>query len=193
MLKPFYQGKLDTFCAIYAVLNALRLLFGIRTGKARGILNTVLLSLGARPAMFSDFLTMQTDYFALVDEMLETQQRILPLRVARPCDDSQPPSPDELWQLCDDWLAGQNEVNRGRAIVFRFFKYIQPGSGPLNRHWTTANYISGDILHLFDSSHDAEAVINIRKNSFVTRLEDIDKDHLLYIQPSSLRFLRLAI
>ena len=25
MLKPFFQGKLDTFCAIYAVLNALRL------------------------------------------------------------------------------------------------------------------------------------------------------------------------
>ena len=25
MIKPFYQGKLDTFCAIYAVLNALRL------------------------------------------------------------------------------------------------------------------------------------------------------------------------
>ena len=29
MLKPFYQGKLDTFCAIYAVLNALRLTHGI--------------------------------------------------------------------------------------------------------------------------------------------------------------------
>ena len=27
MLKPFFQGKLDTFCAIYAVLNALRLIF----------------------------------------------------------------------------------------------------------------------------------------------------------------------
>ena len=38
MLKPFYQGKLDTFCAIYAVLNALRLTHGIRTLKAREIL-----------------------------------------------------------------------------------------------------------------------------------------------------------
>ena len=39
MLKPFFQGKLDTFCAIYAVLNALRLTHGIQTLKARDILN----------------------------------------------------------------------------------------------------------------------------------------------------------
>ena len=47
MLKPFYQGKLDTFCAIYAVLNALRLTHGIRTLKAREILNDTLMALAA--------------------------------------------------------------------------------------------------------------------------------------------------
>lgn len=47
MLKPFYQGKLDTFCAIYAVLNALRLTHSIRVLKAREILNDTLMALAA--------------------------------------------------------------------------------------------------------------------------------------------------
>ena len=51
MVKPFYQGKLDTFCAIYAVLNALRLTHGIRVLKARDILNETLLALQARPSL----------------------------------------------------------------------------------------------------------------------------------------------
>lgn len=52
MLKPFYQGKLDTFCAIYAVLNALRLTHGIRVLKARDILNETLLALAGSPGRF---------------------------------------------------------------------------------------------------------------------------------------------
>lgn len=51
MLKPFYQGKLDTFCAIYAVLNALRLTHGIRVLKARDILNETLLALAGSPTL----------------------------------------------------------------------------------------------------------------------------------------------
>ena len=39
MLKPFFQGKLDTFCAIYAVLNALRLTHGIQTLKALSLIH----------------------------------------------------------------------------------------------------------------------------------------------------------
>ena len=45
MVKPFYQGKLDTFCAIYAVLNALRLTHSIRVLRARNILNETLMAL----------------------------------------------------------------------------------------------------------------------------------------------------
>ena len=37
MPKPCHQGKADTLCAIYAVLNALRLTHGIRTLTANGI------------------------------------------------------------------------------------------------------------------------------------------------------------
>ncbi len=56
MIKPFYQGKLDTFCAIYAVLNALRLTHGIRTSKAREILNATLLGISENRKLFEDVL-----------------------------------------------------------------------------------------------------------------------------------------
>ena len=62
MVKPFFQGKLDTFCAIYAVLNALRLTHGIRVLKARDILNETLLALAGAPEAFRAVLEQKTDY-----------------------------------------------------------------------------------------------------------------------------------
>ena len=70
MLKPFYQGKLDTFCAIYAVLNALRLTHGIRTTRARDILNETLMALAGNPEALRAVLTQETDYLQLVDGIL---------------------------------------------------------------------------------------------------------------------------
>lgn len=193
MLKPFYQGKLDTFCAIYAVLNALRLMFGIRAVRARAIMNTVLLSYGTRPAAFSDLLTMNTDYMRLVDDMLESVKIQYPMIIFQPYKaDSPPPSVDGFWNQCAEWLEGQKESNRGRAIVFRFLRHLKADAAPTNRHWTTVDYVEGDILHLFDCSHEAEAILNIRKNSIVTSPKALDKEHLLYIQPHSARFLRQA-
>ncbi len=68
---------------------------------------------------------------------------------------------------------------------------LTPEGPPVNRHWTTADRVDDEILHLFDSSHEAEAILNIRKDSFVTRPEAVSAGRLLYIQPDSLRLLRL--
>ena len=84
MLKPFYQGKLDTFCAIYAVLNALRLTHGLRVLKARDILNETLMGLAATPQAFRAVLEQETDYCALVDGMLRVQRRSFPLEIRQP-------------------------------------------------------------------------------------------------------------
>jgi hypothetical protein len=187
MLKPFYQGKLDTFCAIYAVLNALRLTHGIRTLKARSILNETLVALAASPEAFKVVLDQETDYFQLVDGILSAQGKVFPLEARNPFVRGEIPDPEYLWNYCREWFAG----GAPRAIIFRFLRSLTPEAAPVNRHWTTADRMDGDILHLFDCSHEAEAVLNIRKNSFVTRPEDISKDRLLYIQPSSMRFLRV--
>ncbi|MDE7370144.1 MAG: hypothetical protein K2N07_00060 [Desulfovibrio sp.] len=188
MLKPFYQGKLDTFCAIYAVLNALRLLYGIRVLKARDILNETLMGLASRPEAFRAVLTQETDYIALVDNLLRIQARAFPLDIQAPFAGAKSlPGPDTFFAACRDWLAPE----RGRAIVFRFLRSLTPDGGPMNRHWTTADRVDGDVLHLFDCSHEAEAILNINKASFVTRADHVSAERLLHIQPESARFLRV--
>lgn len=185
MLKPFYQGKLDTFCAIYAVLNALRLTHGIRTSKAREILNATLLGISGNRQLFSDVLYMRTTYVDLVDGVLQAVAQRMPLEVSKPFPNGA--GVDEFWHKMDEWL----ETGQKRAAVFRFMRYLKPDAKPLNQHWTTADSLENDILHLFDCSHEAEAILNIRKASFVTRVEDVDKEHLLCIQPETVRFVRL--
>lgn len=189
MLKPFYQGKLDTFCAIYAVLNALRLLYGIRVLKARDILNETLLGLASRPEAFRAVLTQETDYVVLVDSMLRIQARAFPLDIQAPFagDNAVTPGPEAFFAACRDWLA----PGRGRAIIFRFLRRLTPEGGPMNRHWTTVDRVDGDILHLFDCSHEAEAILNINKASFVTDAAHVSADRLLHIQPENARFVRV--
>lgn len=187
MLKPFFQGKLDTFCAIYAVLNALRLTHGIRVAKARDILNETLLALAGAPEAFRAVLEQKTDYLNLVDGMLRAQSRTFPLEVRAPFSAGAQPSTGELWRVCRDWLTPPG----GRAVIFRFMRSLTPEGPPVNRHWTTADRVDDEILHLFDCSHEAEAILNIRKDSFVTRPDAVSDGRLLYIQPDSLRLLRL--
>lgn len=187
MLKPFFQGKLDTFCAIYAVLNALRLTHGIQTLKARDILNETLLSLAGEPDALRAVLEQDTDYMQLVDDMLQARQQRYPLLVEKPFAEGATVSPDALWGACRKWLA----PGEGRCILFRFLRHLTPETPPMNRHWTCADRMDGDLLHLFDCSHEDEAVTLIPRGSFVTRSADVQRERLLVIQPHSLRFLAL--
>ena len=130
MVKPFYQGKLDTFCAIYAVLNALRLTHSIRVLRARNILNETLMALATSPEVFRAVLEQETDYCTLVDGMLRAQSRVFPLDVRQPFGTDQDPSAEQVWDCCDQWLNGGSN----RAIVFRFLRHITPDGPAVNRH-----------------------------------------------------------
>lgn len=187
MLKPFFQGKLDTFCAIYAVLNAMRLIHGLRVLKARDILNETLLGLTASPAAFRAVLEQKTDYIALVDGMLRVQARKYPMVVEKPFPKGEMPDRGGLWQTLGAWLSEPS----GRTAIFRFLRNITPESGPVNRHWTTIDSMNDKSMHLFDCSHEAEAILNISIDSFVTDQADISSERLLFIQPESVRLIRL--
>lgn len=191
MIKPFYQGKLDTFCAIYAVLNALRLLRGLKTLKGRDILNDVLISLARRPKLFSDVLTQETDYISLVDGMLQSLEKPFNLKIISPFSKDDIVEQDIFWQTCMDWMGKENGAISGKTMVFRFMRYLAPEKEPLNRHWTTLEYINERHLRLFDSSHEAEAILTIPKDGCVTEKTFLDKDRLLYVQPDSVRFIAL--
>ena len=186
-LKPLYQGKVDTFCAIYAVLNALRLTHGLRTLKARDMFNDTLMALAGEPAVFRAVLEQTTDYMQLVDSMLARQKEKHPLDVQVPFAPKAKPSPQVVEKCLAMWMQG----GTNRAAILRFMRHVSPGTRAINRHWTTVGSVDDKGIHLFDSSHDAEAIMHIKAGEFVTRREDINADQLLYIQPETIRLVRL--
>lgn len=187
MLKPFYQGKLDTFCAIYAVLNAMRLIYGLRTIKARDILNDTILALANSPAAMQAVLNQTTDYVKLVDGMLKAQNFKYPMQVVQPWQENSTVSPAEFVESCQNWFRQHSKS----AILLRFLRYLNADTKvePLNRHWTVIDRIDPKTIHLFDCSHEAEAILNIKKDEFVTDITKVTADRLLVIQPYSVRFL----
>lgn len=190
-LKPFYQGKLDVFCAMYAVLNGLRLTHNVRTLKARDILNATLLKLASKPAAFKAVLAQETDYVALVDSMLADVRKKYPLEVIRAFPPADLPDVNRLWDVCQDWLNPNGTKATNRAIVLRFSRYQEFDHKAAIRHWTTVDVMDDKIMHLFDSSHEAEAIQNMRKDSIVTFARDLDEKHLFHIHSDSVRLLRL--
>ncbi len=206
-MKPFFQGKIDVFCAIYAVLNGLKITHHIRTLQARDIFHEALLGISQNPKVFRAVLEQQTDYIALVDAMLSIQSKRRPLLVQRPFEgtENSPPSPDKVWDTIEAWLAPnvlkgepsalngvvREEQNNllGRAVVFRFLRYMRADTEPMNKHWTTAHYINHKGLQFFDCSLEESAIYAVKKGDFVTNTEDISEKCLCCIDPSSIRFM----
>ena len=182
-MKPFHQGKLDVFCAIYAVLNGLRLTHGLTALKAREILNDTLLASADNKTTFKAVLNQETDYIPLVDAMLEIHRLNYPLHLHIPFTPQDAPTPEEVRRAAAGWLDGTLR----RAIVFRFFRHLRPEDSPINRHWSTVSHLEDGTLCLYDASHEQEAVRRILPDEFVTRREDICLGRLLYIEPHSLR------
>lgn len=69
-MNPYHQGQLDFFCAIYAFINAARLLFGVQLDQARTILATALSELSARPEIWRAMLCNRTDHHWVIPYML---------------------------------------------------------------------------------------------------------------------------
>ncbi|CAK7001988.1 MAG: hypothetical protein DELT_00067 [Desulfovibrio sp.] len=89
-MQRYYQGQLDFFCAIYAVINALTALYGINLTQARALLATILSDVSRHPGLWEATLLNETDFHWLADHMLLACARSpsYPVRVSRPftCD-----------------------------------------------------------------------------------------------------------
>lgn len=191
MLKPFYQGKLDVFCAMYAVINGLRLTHKIHTLKGRDILNNTLFGLAGEPKLFRAVLDQKTDYVFLVDRMLALIQKKYPLEVARPFGAENLPDAQVFWQTCQEWLNPNGAPAENRAIVCRFCRYQKLGEAAIVKHWTTVAKMDDTFMNLFDSSHEADSIRNIRRDNIAVSQRDVDAARFLHMQPDTARFLRL--
>ncbi len=186
-MKPFYQGKIDTFCALYAVLNALRITHGIRSLKARSFFNDMLMELIKDPLLFQSVLEQHTDYVFLVDKMLHHCAKFLPLRIETPFNSDKKISVDQFWDTCSSWMSAGDH----RTVILRFMRYLKTDAPPVVRHWTTFDRMDVNSVHLYDSSHEADSIQNLPRKGIVTRTEDISESVLLQVQPSTVRFVGL--
>ncbi len=180
-MQPFYQGKVDAFCAIYAVLNAMLLLYDIRPGKARELLNAALVDASRDALYFLDVLNHKTDYMALVDRMLARLQTEYGLRVeSLPQGASKP----ELWNA----LASYAEPEARRTAVFRFCRHVPLTLAPLTDHWTTALRMEGDTLRLFDSSLEPSGLYALHREGVAVRAGVVNREYVV-IPPEHVRLL----
>lgn len=85
-MQRYYQGQLDFFCAIYAVINALTALYGLNLSQARTLFATMLSDIAGHPGLWHATLTNKTDFHWLTEHMLHacTKGQSYPVRVFRP-------------------------------------------------------------------------------------------------------------
>ena len=76
-------------------------------------------------------------------------------------------------------------------MILRFLRHLTADGPAVNRHWTVIDRMDEEVLHLFDCSHEAEAILHIRRGSFVIDAAQVSRERLLIIQPESIRLLRL--
>lgn len=69
-MKAYHQGQLDFFCASYAFINAMRLLFGISLTQAREMLAAALNEISTHPLLWQALLCNRTDHHWVTDYML---------------------------------------------------------------------------------------------------------------------------
>ncbi len=69
-MQLFYQGQLDFFCAVYAVINALTAMYGLNLAQARSFLASILNEASLHRPLWQAMLENRTDFYWLVDYML---------------------------------------------------------------------------------------------------------------------------
>ncbi len=184
MMRPFFQGTVDTFCAAYAVLNALQITHGIKAYQGRELLTKLLLALSKDEIIFTRILCLKTDYIAMTDAFMDCCVKDYPLKITKPFQDRNP-SMDEFWQEMKEQL----DAEAHKTAIFQFEKRIATSDSPLFAHWSTAWEIRDDEFRLFDSSPELNAMnVLYRNKCSFDILKDIDGEYAR-INVKSVRFI----
>ena len=183
-MQPFYQGKIDNFCAIYAVLNAVQVIHQIRPLRARDIFNDTLLDLSKDIDEFKAVLEHKTDYCDLVDKMLLSLAKQFPLKVQAPFAADAPCQ--DVWQTLTEYA----NPDTARTAIFRFVRYEALNYFPLADHWSTTLRMDAKGLHLFDCSLEPKGMYQLRKEDLAQTVA-MRKNGYFVIPSESVRLLSL--
>ncbi len=137
-MKPYYQGALDSICAIYSLVNATRIIAGINDNEARVLFRQILAYL-EKSKDLSVVLTQGiglTTIGGILKDVIG--DKILNRNI--PYKHHPDTTLDEFWTAMADFL---NEGPR-RAILIGL-------GGPVWDHWTIVESISDRQIRFFDS------------------------------------------
>lgn len=155
-MQPFYQGKIDNFCALYAALNAVQLLHPFSPGQARNVFNLFMFNASRDQTRFWDILTHRTDYTREVDEILDMLAQAYPIKIEKPFRAGT--SGKDMWQA----ISEQARPEEGRTLVFRFMRFKALSNKPQVDHWSTGWNMDAGGLHLFDCSLEESGLYYLR-------------------------------
>lgn len=182
-MQPYFQGQLDVFCSIYAVLNGLMLTHRLRPDAARAILHESIMDMAANPEHFKRQLDQDVEYHDLVDHILNREITRQDLLVGAPFGVRTAVPVDQLWGTLQRWLSQPR-----RAAVLRFVRPLALPGEPVIRHWTTAEAVRDDVIVLFDCSKEPSAIREIKKDKMLAEPDGL-RPGLVYVDPSSIRLL----
>ncbi|MBO4318638.1 MAG: hypothetical protein J5855_10265 [Mailhella sp.] len=179
-MVPFFQGKIDNFCAIYAVINAVHLRSPLSAAQARGMFNDAVMHAAHDERILSDVLAHATDYASLVRYMLDRFAREYAFSWEPFLGGAICPGEQAAHLLPHHADAGKKELHacgtpedlaaffrrhtdgrKGKSVVFRFCRF-KPGEGKMFiDHWSTAAEVSGDSVCLFDCSLERNGLYSL--------------------------------
>lgn len=171
-MTPFFQGKIDNFCAAYAVLNAMRLIHGVSALQARALFSDLLLSQSRDEKAFRAILNHGTDYVDMVDAFLDQIAERFPLRVSAPFDAET--ACGDMWEALVEYACPE----QGRSAVFRFRRYEAFSVRPRADHWTTAYRMEGGVLRFFDCSLEPDGLYHLTRQIMK---DDVDQRVMEYV------------
>ena len=170
-MQALYQGKIDNFCAAYAVLNGLKIIRNISTMQARVVLNEMFHHEAKDSEQWLKIINHETDYQNLVSRMLAKWSSTYGYKAFCPFDpqdfavknptykkspQNNVRNPKEVFPEIDKdtiWSTLQEHTKEaGSTVVLRFCRFIPNQVGPLVDHWTTLAKITEDEMHFFDCS-----------------------------------------
>ncbi len=160
-MREFHQGSIDTFCAAYAVLNALQITHGIKALEARVLFNELLLTLAQDTMIFTKVLTLKTNYVAMTEFFLEHAAKKYPIKVTKPFKISDKVNAEMFWET----LSQNLDPDNNKTAIFQFEKRISTINEPIFAHWTTTWAVEDKELHLFDCSPERNAIKRLHKNN----------------------------
>lgn len=169
-MEACFQGKIDNFCAIYSVLNAVKLLRDIPFYQARILLNEALFRESRDADNWIKVLQHLTDYDDLVTRMLDKWKNQYSYTHEVPFIFKRKKNKidmDEFWQYLQ-----KNIKPKSSTAVIRFCRFMPQTVTPFVDHWSTISHVDEDNIYLFDCSLEPSGWYVLPRERFFLSLSE---------------------